>query len=183
MHEGDDKPWVQREGETEKQYEAFRKYMNLDANERTALHAWYDYAEWNWGKSRASQERAKDLDTAPGYFRNWSYQHDWVERAKAFDAHIASIEFEKREKEALDKLEEHREKQLQWAKIMREQSIGLMKKLNDRISELKTKDLEDPNVIARLIRANVESFKAATEAEAHALGVYDLATLLLEQQD
>lgn len=177
-----DSPWQRRDDETTKAFKAFQFYMNLEANERSALRAWYEYAEWNWDKTRAEQERTNGKPRAPGFFRAWSSDYDWVERAEAWDNHLATIEQRKREQEHRQKLEEHRQQQEKFARVMRTQSVALLEKLNKRIAKLKPEDLGNPQDISRLIRANVEAFRAATEAESRALAVEELVTLLLEQE-
>lgn len=86
-----DKPWEQQPDETSKAYVAFCGYRNLGP-ERTLIKAYEIYRELDTG-SRGSRE-------APKYFKGWSVEYGWVERARFFDAHLEDLKTEAMETEA-----------------------------------------------------------------------------------
>lgn len=183
MNEQQQQPWDQRPDETAKAYKGFRCYLNLDPSERSGLEAWYRYCEWNWSKERRVKEEAKGLTMAPGHFRDWQQKYDWVDRVDAYDRHLATIEQRKAEREHFENLEQHREGQLKFAEVMRRQSLKLMKTVNTAADKLKASDVATAQDLSKLLRANVEAFRAATEAESRALAVEELMALLMQQQD
>lgn len=63
-------PWVRRPGETMKAYEAFRTYMLL-------------------GKDRSLKRATEELGLKGiSNLGNWSTEHEWVERATAYDSYV-----------------------------------------------------------------------------------------------
>lgn len=72
MSTDDRKPWEQRDDETDKAHAAFRQYAQMPTLERSI------------------RKLREDLGRPKGYQRHlfkWSSQHDWVDRARAFDRH------------------------------------------------------------------------------------------------
>lgn len=123
------KPWERRPDETSQAFEAFRAYLELPAAERTV--------EAGWVVVKRGQNRG-----VPGYAWKWAATHQWVERARAFDAHMFRIEQEEKERVArrnASKWEQRREEQ-------RELEYKLGRALQLRASRV----LEDANLQGRL---------------------------------
>jgi hypothetical protein len=71
--------WHKLNNESSRAYEAFKVYMYLPPATRTVVGAW---REWT-GNSAARRE--------PPFFRGWSHDFAWSERARAHDHHIDVI--------------------------------------------------------------------------------------------
>lgn len=70
-----DRPiWQKLDTDTDKSYEAFCIYRDMGA-QRSIERAWLKY-----------QDRT---DTVSGYFRQWSSEHNWVDRVAAYDEYLA----------------------------------------------------------------------------------------------
>lgn len=67
-------PWEQRDDETTKAYQAFSVYMRLGPDRSQAA---------LWEKLR----KPGQSDKRPGHLARWSAEHEWVDRAKAWDRH------------------------------------------------------------------------------------------------
>lgn len=92
--------WERRKGESKEAYAAFEAYYTLEFDERSI--------------DAAYQKRNKNGKTN-GTWRTWSTRHDWVDRSAAYDAHMAAIrqqEREKRERKWAARREKLREEQL-----------------------------------------------------------------------
>tara|TARA_R110002072_G_scaffold35076_2_gene104182 strand:- start:30280 stop:30816 length:537 start_codon:yes stop_codon:yes gene_type:complete len=63
--------WARQEGESEKAYRAFIRYRDQE--------------------KRSQRKVAKALKTTPVWVAKWSKAHDWVERVKAYDEHLAAV--------------------------------------------------------------------------------------------
>lgn len=187
--DGDRKPWERLEDETDKAYKAFECYRDLEQTERSQWRAWVEYAGWRWGEERRAEEEAKGAEARqsgsrlpiPGMIGGWSAQHEWVRRARAWDNHLARVRQRKREREHAEALDDHRDRQERFARASMGTAIKLMRRLTKRIDALTDKDLSDPRVLAKLIRANIDLFQAATNAEAQALAVDEILMILDEQ--
>ena len=73
-------PWDKQEGETAAAYAAFHVYLNLGAER--SLNAAYAARDQNRTKTGPPNR-------APGYWRKWSKQNNWPERAAAWDGYQA----------------------------------------------------------------------------------------------
>jgi len=89
--------WERRKGEGKEAYAAFEEYIKLDADER--------------GLRLVAQKLGK----SSALIMRWSSRNEWVSRAAAYDAHMAAIrqqEREKRERKWAARREKLREEQL-----------------------------------------------------------------------
>ena len=89
--------WERRKGEGKEAYAAFEEYIKLDADER--------------GLRLVAQKLGK----SSALIMRWSSRNEWVSRAAAYDAHMAAIrqqEREKRERKWAIRREKLREEQL-----------------------------------------------------------------------
>lgn len=71
-------PWERREDETPTRYFAFSCYRDLGPG-RTLQAAWDVYR----------MERGNKGDSPSSTFRDWSANHDWVDRAAAYDDYVS----------------------------------------------------------------------------------------------
>jgi hypothetical protein len=70
MTQSDDaNPWIRREGESPPAYDAFCTYMNQ-------------------GGSRSTANVAQTLSKSRTQITRWSAEHEWVERARAYDSYL-----------------------------------------------------------------------------------------------
>lgn len=97
----DPHPWTRRGGETAPAFEAFRTYLNM-------------------GGSRAIQKVARELSKSDALIKGWSAQHDWIERARAYDSYLITAETDGHAEEL--------------ARV-RNRHMGLAHKLLDRLEE------------------------------------------------
>lgn len=156
--------WKKREDETDAAYAAFRKYLDL-------------------GIERSHRKVAEALGRPAGYTRwieEWSSKYDWVKRASAWEAHLRGLEQAKAEKKHLEKLEAHRARQEAYARRVMGNALALMERIEARIAKLESEDIADAAELARLIKATVDMFKAASDADAQALAVSELLRLLAD---
>lgn len=66
-------PWVRRDDEGARPFQAFRTYMNL-------------------GTSRSIRKAAEIEGKSTTQLEDWSAKHEWVERARAYDQYVATAE-------------------------------------------------------------------------------------------
>ena len=71
--------WYRKDNETDVQFKAFRIYLDM-GTDRTVLKSYRAYS----GKEQAI--------CPGGTFQTWSQQHDWIERARAFDIWCSSVD-------------------------------------------------------------------------------------------
>jgi hypothetical protein len=80
--------WERQPGETARAFAAFRRYLDLPAEDRTILNA---------AKSHVARSKAKktpSLKAAERQFEKWSGENYWIMRAAAYDDSLAAIEYE-----------------------------------------------------------------------------------------
>jgi hypothetical protein len=65
--------WTRRDDESTPAYEAFRIYLNL-------------------GGKRSLQSVAQELSKATQGLKRWSVEHEWVNRARAYDSYLMTAE-------------------------------------------------------------------------------------------
>ncbi len=104
----------------------------------------------------------------------WCHQHNWVERAKQYDAQVADDIAAEHTRRYLQDLEDHKLRYAQAGKIL----YGLAQKLAVRFNN-EIDDLEiTPNTLAVLNR----TYQIAGDLEAHALGIDQLLPSLDKDQ-
>jgi len=97
-------PWDQVSGESGPAYVAFKVFRDLGP-ERSLRKAYCIIAPQRAIRAQRPTKELKD-DTrsgrisVPSQWRNWSRDHKWQERAKAYDKHLAAVEQQQREEEA-----------------------------------------------------------------------------------
>jgi hypothetical protein len=115
-------PWDQVSGESGPAYVAFGVFRDLGP-ERSLRKA---YSVLSPQRALRAQRATKELKdntrsgriSVPSQWKNWSRDHKWQERAKAFDKHLAAVEQQQREEEA-------RRAAIDWQKRREEQDEQL----------------------------------------------------------
>jgi hypothetical protein len=82
------KLWERQPGETARAFAAFRRYLDLPAEDRTILNA---------AKSHVARSKARkkpSLKASERQFEKWSGENYWIMRAAAYDDSLAQIEYE-----------------------------------------------------------------------------------------
>lgn len=97
--------WEKLENESDRAYQAFTIYRNMN-KERTLDGAWEIFSS--------------DLrDTSYDTFRAYSTKFQWAKRARAWDAHVLSLESEASEKELIKARNTERKNRLEMLKVLR----------------------------------------------------------------
>lgn len=150
--------WERRPSESARAYEAFVAYR--DSGAQRSL----DAVVRQLGKSRTLISR-------------WSAAHEWVARAEAYDAHRELQARRAREAEHLRELEQYRERQKRIAIATTERAIKLLQKAGAKLDTMSAEDIT-PKLLPAYFRAAAAVAEAGTSAEAQAIAVADLLTLL-----
>lgn len=128
-------PWEMQPGETAQQFVGFVAYRDLLPRDRSIDHA-YEIAS---GRTLPKGERA------PGYFGRWSMKNAWVDRAKAWDAHVDEQRRRWREEAEKEEVQEMARRHIGIATAM--QTLGL-----NRLKTLTTSTKEvSPHAMVRLL--------------------------------
>lgn len=109
-------PWQRIEGEGTQAFDAFLCYLYLEPRERSIDRAWAD-----------SQGQHKGNKRATGRWTAWSSEFKWVERANAYDDHLAALQFVTRQELEMAKARE--------AVLRRENIQGLERELAETLIE------------------------------------------------
>jgi hypothetical protein len=72
----DNQIWERLPSDTDKSFEAFCIYRDMGTT-RSLEKAWRKYKE--------------GAETVPGYFKDWSREHNWVERVNAYDDYLRDL--------------------------------------------------------------------------------------------
>jgi hypothetical protein len=162
-------PWQRQDAETARAYAAFLRYRDMGPG-RTLADAYRQAS----GKGKAS---------APsGQWTGWYAAHRWRERAEAWDAHLAILAQREREQEHLRQLDAYRARQRRLARRNAEAALLLLKRAVERLNTLATEELT-PALLPAFVRAAAAVAEQATNAEAQALAVAELLTLLEKDTD
>lgn len=149
--------WERQDAESAKAYSAFVVYRDMGL-ERSIDAAYRGYV----GDEKSRKE-------ATGHFKRWASKHDWLSRAKAYDA---ERERERLREHGTAEIEAFRDSQIVFAKAAKEAARGLLIKASRRMGnmsevELKTMSIKD---MVACFRAAAAVGEAATNAEATAIG-------------
>jgi hypothetical protein len=79
------KPWERQPGEAERAYLGFTKYLEIEpVTNRSLINAYMAYRELIRG-AETEADLDSQPDMAPAYFRAWSSNNRWLERARLYD--------------------------------------------------------------------------------------------------
>lgn len=123
----------------------------------------------------------KEARQPSGQWNQMYARNEWKARAEAYDAHLDRLDREKRESEHVTNLTSFRDRQRRLAAAATEAAIGLMTKVNQKLTEAK----DEPISLGQLpafLRAAASVSLAATNAEAEALAIDDLLKKLDERE-
>ena len=169
--------WDRQDGEGDKAFAAFVRYRDMHPSVRS-IRAAYE------------AQTGKKLETRqpPRQWLTWSSKWQWIDRARAYDAHLELVARQQREDSYSDQLRQHLDQQNRLATAAVEASIRLIRHANARMAEVETaskngKSKAMPEDITRCIRAAVAAGDAASAARAEALGVDKLLEIVDDQDD
>ncbi len=83
-------PWERQPGESPRAYQAFRCYLNLGPG-RTIVDA-YRSREPAKGRQRSASRASQKFSRTSGRWSAWATQHEWSERALAFDRNETELQ-------------------------------------------------------------------------------------------
>ena len=158
------KPWERQPNETVRAFKAFCLFLNL-GSERSLAAAY------------RSDTGRTGVEQAPGSWRAWYQDKNWLERAIAYDDHMAQERQRQREEIAG---EEFKKEQEAYRKIHQQSGMSglqIVAALKEKArafigsEKIEVNNLEDLERVARVVRA-LES--PSSEALALALGVKEL---------
>lgn len=113
-------PFDRRRNESAQAHAAFCAYRDLGA-ERSIAAAW-----------RSTPRGRKNPNRTPKRWKIWSSAHDWVERARAYDGHLGSIELAAREQALMDEAEKWAKRKIE----QRERDYVMAEQLHARALEM-----------------------------------------------
>ena len=154
----------QQDGETAKAYQAFCAYRDA-GTARSLLKTW---------RQQSGNEAATSV---PGKITEWSDQNDWKRRAEAYDAHLELTARKGREEAHTAEIVAYRERCRSAAIQTGAMALAVLMKAGQRLQTLEAKEIE-PHVLPAYLRAAASVMEASLNAEAEAVGVRRLETLL-----
>ena len=95
-------PWDQQDHESPAAYRAARIYFEAGAT-RTLVEVTRKIAGRRRGNEQATDRQRPDCKASNGSVNRWSSKWRWVERAKAYDAHLDQAGDQARVAESLDR--------------------------------------------------------------------------------
>lgn len=126
------------------------------------------------GADRSQEAVSDKLAKSRQLLSRWSAQHNWIERARQYDADVAEDIAAEHTRRYLADLEDHKTRYAQAGKVLFALAQKLARRFNDEIDGLEI----TPNTLAVLNR----TYQVAGDLEAHALGVEQLLPKLAEDQ-
>ena len=159
--------WEQQEGETAKAYEAFCAYR--DMGPRRAVDEAY--------RETAEKRQKNGSEKAPRHWWEWAADNDWKRRAEAYDAHLELTARKGREEAHTAEIVAYRERCRKAAIQTGEMALAVLMKAGQRLKTLEPEQIE-PHVLPAYLRAAASVMEASLNAEAEAVGVRRLETLL-----
>lgn len=160
-------PWERQSGETARAYAAFLRFRDLGPGR--SLAAAYRAAT---GRQQAGEPS--------GQWRGWHAAHAWRARAEAWDAHLARQAQAEQEAEHARVLAEYLARQRILAARQHDAALELLNAAGERLAAMDPQEIPVAAIPA-FLRAAAAVAEAASNAEAQALGVAELLTLLDER--
>lgn len=120
-------------------------------------------AYFSMGADRSCEAVAQKYTKSASLMRRWSAQHDWVERARLYDAQLSALAAEQHQARYLADLEAHRVRSVEAAQGLYTVAGKLLRRLNKQVDTLEI----SPATLGVLLKA----FQTSLDIEAHALGI------------
>ncbi len=168
--EADGAVWTRSDDETAKAYTAFCLYRDLGSGR--SLDAAF-------AQAKGCQKGVKRVS---GFWQRWSRDHAWKNRAEAYDAHLELLSRREREAAYMKDMEAMRQRQKKLSLATFNAAISLLHKAMQRLQALDAADI-DPGKLPAYFRAAAAVAEMATNAEAVALGLHELVSLLDAPRD
>ena len=160
-----DGPWTRHADESAVAYKAFCTYRDLGPS-RSLDEAYRQHTGQQKGNKRAT-----------GHWTRWYSKFEWRARAEAYDAHLELLARRDREAAYIKDLQNLQDRQKKLAQATLGAAIHLLQKAGERLRKLEAGDI-DTKTLPSYFRAADAITEAATNAEATALGLHELITLL-----
>jgi hypothetical protein len=150
------KEWEQKPDESAQAYFAFTCYRDLPALERTLDKAFEESLRRRHGGRQEGDNRK-----AGGNWRDWMAGNKWVERARAYDAHIERETAQRLEAERIRQVADMRRRHSATGRALFEQGVRAFR---SRVEKVQTEGKDIPDWLwLQLVREG-------TKMEAEALG-------------
>ena len=167
-----DPQWQRRPEETARAFAAFCDYRDMGPARSLRL-LLKQYQGANRPQTAPKAPPTRRLKT----LKLWSRRYAWPRRTQAFDAHLELLSRREREKAYMEDLEALRARQKQLGRITLRAATRLLEKALGRLEALEASEI-DPGKLPAFFRAAASVAETATNAEAVALGLHELITLL-----
>lgn len=120
-------------------------------------------AYFEMGADRSCEAVAQKYTKNASLIRRWSALHNWVERAREYDAALSALAAEQHQARYLADLEAHRVRSTEAARGLYTVAGKLLQRLNKQVDTLEI----TPATLGVLLKA----FQTSLDIEAHALGI------------
>lgn len=163
-------PWERQPGETTRAWEAFKLYRDMAPAERSMDGAYHLTLT-------EPQKAAKSRHKAPGAWKDWAIDHDWKQRAAAYDR-----DQERRRRQERDRVHDAEMKRFR-AQLQKDaQAAADVARIALTKGAQGLKDLDmkgaKPGAVASLLRAAAALTGVANETLFVGLGLDELMTTL-----
>lgn len=164
---GDQAPWDRRAGESARAFAAFTAYCRMAAGERSIDEAW-------------RRAKGRTQGSADGQWKAWAAAHEWVNRAAAWDEHLAAEQ--RREQEAVWRrlVDEYAEQQRRLHEAALKGAVSLLAKTNQRLALVEAGDIPLA-LIPQFLRTAAALAETASGAQAQTLALAELLRRFDEQ--
>lgn len=158
--------WEQLENETDEEFELFKIFRTLNPSERNTIKTWEIYSERN------------DLDKKYNKkLEKISEKNNWYERSIQFDSYYEQTLLDYTSKDQYRDLISFKKRQRELSHRLAEVSLGLIRVAQQRLLTIKAEEL-NANLLPKYITAAAQIASLASESEASALMLNDLANLM-----
>lgn len=155
--------WEQQDGESAKAYESY---------------CWYR----DGGVDRSLRKIAQSHNKSIAVLADWSERYDWVSRARAYDAYLELKHRKTREAEHAAELAAYRERARKAAQDTAAIASAALLKAGRRLQTLDPEQI-DASALPGFLRAAAAVLESSLNAEAEAIGVRRLESLLDDDKD
>jgi hypothetical protein len=162
-YDGD--PWNRQPFDSSKSFAAFQVFLEMPASERSLA------------------KLAQQVSLSERWLKEWSRQHHWQERAMLFERSQFDLRRRAREQEHARELREYVSQQKQVARATLQIALQLLDVSNRALNQLRQSDAAGSlsySQVCSVLRTAAQVADSCSNAQAQALGVEELLTLLDE---
>jgi hypothetical protein len=133
----------------------------------------------SWDKAYRVKEQLHpdSIKKAPRHWPEWAANYEWLSRCRAYDANVEKKRRKAAENENLKKLDAYQARSEKVAKVQSEIGLLGLTKLKAKIENIDVEKMT-PGETAALLRAVSQCLTSSLAAEAEAIGVRELESLL-----